>query len=221
MASVKTRQQTAAEETQRVIVQTAAELFLEQGYHSTSIAQIAVAAGVAVQTIYNSIGSKKELLSRVLDYAAAGERAPVPVPTFMREQAESTSDPSQLIEQLVTFWEGALDRTAPVFGVIREAAATDPEAAALEHERAAQRLRNYRHAAQILNELGALREELTVDQAAAAIFAVGHPETYHTLVINGTWNEQQWADWARTILETALLIPTRQHRRPRRNQEQA
>ena len=72
MGAVKTRQQIAAEETQRVIVEAAARLFLERGYHRTSIGQIAQEAGVAVQTIYNSIGSKRDLLSRVLDFAAAG-----------------------------------------------------------------------------------------------------------------------------------------------------
>jgi AcrR family transcriptional regulator len=205
VSPVKTRQQIAAEQTQRVIVQAAAELFFEHGYHPTSISQIAAAAGVAVQTIYNSIGSKNDLLSRVLDYAAAGERAPVSVPTFMREQAESESDPAQIIDQLVKFWQGALKRTEPVFRVIREAAAVDPEAAALENERAALRLRNYQTAARLLKDRGALRDNLTLDQAAAAIFAIGHPETYRNLVLEGSWNERQWANWARTTLKTALL----------------
>src|ERR1700681_2826242 len=108
MEAVKTRQGIGAEETQQVIVQTAARLFLERGYHATSIGQIAAEAGVAVQTIYNSIGSKRDVLSRALDFAAAGERAPVPVPQFMREQAELEADPVRVIEQLVEFWHGAL-----------------------------------------------------------------------------------------------------------------
>ena len=188
-----------------MIVLAATELFFEHGYHATSIARIAAAAGVAVQTIYNSVGSKSELLSRVLDGAAAGERAPVPVPTFMREQAESATDPAQIIDQLVAFWRGALKRTAPVLRVIREAAAVDPDAAALESERAAQRLRNYQTAARLLQARQALRDDLTVDQAAAAIFAVGHPEIYRTLVLEGTWSEREWANWATTTLKTAVL----------------
>ena len=188
-----------------MIVLEAAELFVEHGYHATSISRIDAAAGVAVQTIYNSIGSKSALLSRVLDYAAAGERAPLSVPTFMREQAESDSDAAQIIDQLVTFWQGALKRTGPVFRVIREAAAVDPEAATLENERAAQRLRNYQTAARLLKTRGALRDDLTLDQAAAAIFAIGHPEIYRTLVLEGPWNERQWANWASSTLKTALL----------------
>ncbi len=202
---VRTRQQIAAEETQRAIIEAAARLFIEHGYHATSIGRIASEAGVAVQTIYNSIGSKRELLSRVLDHAAAGRRAPAAVAQFMAEQAERETAPRVIISQLVEFWREALPRTAPVFRVIREAAAGDPEASALEHTRAKQRLRNYEHAARLLAERGGLRAGMTMDQAAATIFAVGHPETYRTLVLDGDWSEDRWARWAQTALEAALI----------------
>jgi AcrR family transcriptional regulator len=205
VGAVKTRQQIAAEETQRVIVEAAAQLFLERGYHATSIGQIAAHAGVAVQTIYNSIGSKRDVLSRVLDFAAAGERAPLPVPQFMREQTERELDPIRIIEQLVEFWQGALPRTAPVFRIIRDAAGVDPDAATLDRDRAAQRLRNYETAARLLDRRGALRDGLTIDQAAAAIFTIGHPEPYRTLVLDGNWDDRQWATWARATLEAALI----------------
>jgi AcrR family transcriptional regulator len=202
---VKTRKQFAAEETQRVIVAAASRLFLEHGYHATSIGRIASEAGVAVQTIYNAVGSKRDLLSRMLDSAAAGERAPTPVPEFMRDQAELEPDPRRIIAQLIEFWRGALPRTAPVFRIIREAAAADPEIALLERARAAQRLHNYRQAAQLLVERNALRPEMTIDGAAATIFAIGHPETYRALVLDGGWEDDAWAAWLQATLEAALL----------------
>jgi AcrR family transcriptional regulator len=205
MQPVKTRKQLAAEETQRVIVEAASRLFLEHGYHATSISRIAAEAGVAVQTIYNAVGSKRELLSRVLDFAAAGEGAPVPVSQFMRERAESEPDPRRIIAQLVEFWRGALPRTAPVFRIIREAAAADPEIAVLERGRAAQRLDNYRAAAQLLADRKALRSGITIDGAAAAIFAIGHPEIYRGLVLDGDWDDDAWANWLQATLEAALL----------------
>jgi AcrR family transcriptional regulator len=205
MRPVKTRKQLAAEETQRVIVEAASRLFLEHGYHATSISRIAAEAGVAVQTIYNAVGSKRELLSRVLDFAAAGEGAPVPVSQFMRERAESEPDPRRIIAQLVEFWRGALPRTAPVFRIIREAAAADPEIAVLERGRAAQRLDNYRAAAQLLADRKALRPGITIDGAAAAIFAIGHPEIYRGLVLDGDWDDDAWANWLQATLEAALL----------------
>jgi AcrR family transcriptional regulator len=202
---VKTRKQLAAEETQRVIVEAASRMFLERGYTATSIGRIAAEAGVAVQTIYNAVGSKRDLLSRVLDLAAAGERAPVPVRQFMRDQGESEPDPRRIVAQLVEFWRGALPRTAPVFRIIREAAAADPEIAALEQDRSAQRLHNYRQAAQLLVGRNALRPGITTESATAMIFAIGHPETYRALVLDGSWDEDAWSNWARETLEAALL----------------
>jgi AcrR family transcriptional regulator len=207
MEPVKTRKQFAAEETQRVIVEAASKLFLDHGYHATSIGRIASEAGVAVQTIYNAVGSKRDLLSRVLDFAAAGERSPVPVPQFMREQAEREPEPRRMIAQLVEFWRSALPRTAPVFRIIREAAAVDPEIAVLERVRAAQRLHNYRQAAQLLADRDALRPGMTIAAAAAVIFAIGHPETYRALVLDGDWDDDAWADWLQATLEAALLSP--------------
>jgi AcrR family transcriptional regulator len=160
-----------------------------------------------VQTIYNSVGSKRDLLSRVLDFAAAGERAPVPVPQFMREGAEREPDPARIVAQLIEFWREALPRTAPVFRTIREAAATDPEIAALERARSAQRLANYGQAARLLADRNALRSEITVEQAAATIFAVGHPETYRALVLDGGWTNDAWASWAHEALVASLLQP--------------
>jgi hypothetical protein len=163
------------------------------------------ASTAARRAIYNSVGSKREILSRVLDFAAAGDQAPMPVAEFMSAQAESEPDPREVIALTVEFWRGALPRTAPFFRLIREAAATDPEIATLERTRAAQRLRNYQHPARILAERGALRRELSTDDAAAAFFAVGHPQIYATLVLDGDWDAEHWTAWATTTLQAALL----------------
>ena len=188
-----------------MIVDAAAAAFVRDGYGATTIQRIARDAGVAVQTVYNSVGSKAALLSRVLDAAAAGDRASTPVPVFMREQAEQEPDPRRVIDVLVEFWAGGLARTAPVFAIIRQAAALDPEIAALERRRAEQRLRNYGTAAALLAARGALREGLSIEDAAAAIFAIGHPDAYRFLVADQGWEPERWAAWARIALAGALL----------------
>jgi AcrR family transcriptional regulator len=134
------------------IVESAARLFVEQGYAPTTVGQIASESGVAVQTIYNAVGSKRDLMIRVLGFAAAGDRAPRTVPSFMQEQAEAEPDPRKVIELLVDFWRGGLQLTAPIFEVIRQAAALDPDIAVLETERGQARLRNYRLAGRLLAE---------------------------------------------------------------------
>ena len=175
MGEMRNRREIAAEATQRVIVMAATRLFLENGYTGTSMGDVAREAGVAVQTIYNAVGSKRELLSRALDFAAAGDEAPTPVPVFMHERARHETDAREIVRQLVDFWRGGLARTAPVFAVIRQAAALDPEVATLETQRAQQRLRNYGQAASLMAGLGALRPGLSVDECGRHDLRRGPP----------------------------------------------
>jgi hypothetical protein len=116
-----------------------------------------------------------------------------------------TEDPREIIAGLVAFWAEGLPRTASVFRMIREAAALDPDVAELERRRSAQRLANYGHAAGILAARGGLREGLSVDDAAAVIHAVGHPDEFRFLVLDQAWPVERWAAWARSALEAALL----------------
>src|SRR6187549_1676030 len=56
-----------AQLTQAEILGAARRLFAERGYSRTSVRDIAVAAGVSAQTVYDSIGSKQALVSRLND----------------------------------------------------------------------------------------------------------------------------------------------------------
>jgi AcrR family transcriptional regulator len=57
---------TRGEKTRVEIVEAAYRLFLEQGYHGTSMRQIAQEAGVAVGGIYNHFSSKEDIYIAVL-----------------------------------------------------------------------------------------------------------------------------------------------------------
>ena len=56
----------------REILEAAHRLFVERGYVATSIPAIAAEAGVAVQTIYNTVGAKREVLGGVIELAVRG-----------------------------------------------------------------------------------------------------------------------------------------------------
>lgn len=58
--------QQASEELVRNIIETAARLFIDQGYAATSIEQIAAAAGSGKQTIYRRFGSKTGIFNEVI-----------------------------------------------------------------------------------------------------------------------------------------------------------
>jgi AcrR family transcriptional regulator len=208
MGRVNDRRTIAAAATQRAVIEAASRLFVERGYHPTTISGIASEAGVAVQTVYNSIGAKRDVLAKVLDYAAAGEHAPTPAPAVVRAQTEPERDPRTIIDQLVAFWHESRARTAPYYQVLRQAAALDPEIAELERERAEDRLGSYRELADGLAQRHGLRDGLSIDDAAAIIHATGHPDLYRFLVLEQRWSTRRWAKWVQTTLQAALLAPS-------------
>jgi AcrR family transcriptional regulator len=67
------RRKVQAETTQREIVRAAHHLFVENGYGTTTIAEVAAAAGVSVPTVYAGFPAKAGLLRRAIETALAGE----------------------------------------------------------------------------------------------------------------------------------------------------
>lgn len=58
---------TKGEQTQQAIIEAARDLFLQHGFHGTSMRQIADRAELALGGIYNYFASKEELFAAVLD----------------------------------------------------------------------------------------------------------------------------------------------------------
>jgi AcrR family transcriptional regulator len=201
---VPSLRETLAAATRHQIVTAAYELFSEHGYVKTSVGAIAARAGVAIQTIYNTVGNKVAVLSAVLDTAASGPNAPVPVPVFMAERTKAATNVDELVGMLADWFAQANPRTAPIVSIIRQAAAVDEEAAQLERRRAAQRLSNYHLAAAAVRERGGLSSGASDDDAAATIWAIGHPNAYQQLVVESGWSGRAYRDWVYRALAASL-----------------
>src|SRR3954462_952069 len=72
------------------VLDAAQQLFLDDGYAATTLASIAAAASVSVETVYKAFGSKAGLVRAIRDRALAGEG-----PTH----AETRSDAMRTREQ--------------------------------------------------------------------------------------------------------------------------
>src|SRR5690349_9272092 len=72
----RTRGERLAQASRREILEAAHRLFVERGYVATSVPAIAAEAGVAVQTIYNTVGSKREVLGGVVELTVRGPDHP-------------------------------------------------------------------------------------------------------------------------------------------------
>ena len=74
------RRQEQARQTRRAILDAAGRLFVDPGYAATPLTAVAAEAGVAVQTVYAVFGSKRQLLSDLVDVTLAGDDEPVALP---------------------------------------------------------------------------------------------------------------------------------------------
>ena len=190
-------------ESRRRIARSAMELFERAGYVSTTVADIADRAGVALQTVYNAVGSKAAVLSLVLDTAAAGDRSPTTVVTFMQQRTSATSTAGELVDLLADWFAQVHPRTSSVFRIIREAAAVDPEIAQLQARREQARLDNYEQAANALLERGA-GGGAGATEIAASIWSLGHPATYAMLVGQRGWTVSEYHRWVAHALHRVL-----------------
>ncbi|MFJ4467818.1 TetR/AcrR family transcriptional regulator [Streptomyces sp. NPDC089424] len=66
-AYVSPLREQAAVRTREVILRRATELFAERGYGRVTIADIAAAAGVSSKTVFAGVGSKGDILDRIVD----------------------------------------------------------------------------------------------------------------------------------------------------------
>ena len=184
----------------------AARLFTADGYVQTTIDGIATESGVAVQTVYNSVGNKAAVLSAVLDSAAAGSgaqggswsscgTAPGRHPTL---------NPS--IGVLADWFVEVHPRTAGIVAVISQAAAVDGTAARLEKDRGLQRLRRYEEAAAAARARGGLSSGMSDAEGAAAIWSLGHHQVYRTMVQDAGWSVPAYREWLGKALAAALTI---------------
>ncbi|HEX4325942.1 MAG TPA: hypothetical protein VH105_03940, partial [Burkholderiales bacterium] len=80
--------------------------------------------------------------------------------------------------------------------------------------RAEQRLRNYAKAARALKARNALAEGYTLEEAAAVVWSIGHPQVYRMLVTQQGWTLGRYRDWVHKALLAALL-PARPVERPK------
>ena len=200
MARRPNRREVAAAETRREILRAARRLFAEHGYASTSVQQIAEESGVAVQTIYSSIGSKAALVMALNDLI--DEEAEVG--GLAAELLEET-DPPQLIAKGVLLTRQLNERCGDLIQVLLSAEPADPEAAAVvadgmrRHDDGANRI------AQRLEALGALRADTTPEQAAAVLSMMTSPASWRQLTRGAGWTFDEGQRWLTTSLALLLL----------------
>ena len=200
------REQAAA--TRRKVIGAAQALFLEQGYAGTTMAAIAREAGVVVETVYRSFGSKVALFGAVVEAALAGgvERAEVPVeerPAIAAVIAET--DPARQVALYAATQPGIHRRAGPLLRAVRDAAAIDPEVARVWRELEAQRYIGQGRVAGLLASRGTLREGLSVETASDVIWTLCSLAVHDLFVVERGWTSEEYEAWLTDALTRELL----------------
>ena len=208
--------QAQAKATQSTVVRCARDLFIEQGYGHTTIADVARAAGVSVETIYGAFGNKATLLHRAWDITVGGDDEDV-VFHERPEVVEIRNEPD-LAKRLMlhaAFSTKTAQRIGPFQLMVQSAAGADPAAAAMLEEMGRQRLAGMTVMAAEAAATGQLA--VTEDECRDLIWATTDGVLWHRLVHERGWANDRYAEWLGRMWVQLLVRspPSRRDRRTR------
>ena len=199
----KTVGQALREDTRNRLLQAAQEEFPVRGYAGTTVTRLAATAGVSVQTLYLAWGSKRALLRGYMENALSGG-AGSPEDAARRFAG---LPPRERLAELAALVTEIAERAATGWSLYRDASAVDPEIAADWNE-----LQMLRHQlfTRILADIpvSAIAEGLTMKTAVDTAWAIASPESYDLLVHRLGYQLEEFRDWMRQNLITAILAPS-------------
>ena len=199
-----TKRHQAAARTRTAILDAALQLFAGQGYAATPMTAIAGRAGVALDTVYASVGRKPELARLLIETAISGSSQAVPAEDRDYVRAvQAAPDAETKIAIYASAMRLIAGRLAPVLGIVQQAAPAEPELAALWREIAERRAANMRRFVADLAAVATLRVD--PGEAADIVWATNAPELYQLLAGQRGWSPERYerflADaWRRLLL---------------------
>ena len=192
-------------ETKSRILAAATELFCADGYVDTTMAAIATAAGVSVQTLYLRYGSKATILSAALDVAIAGDEEPVPVlDRSWTQEAMGAPDGRTAIALMTRGARKIADRTHELYSVIQSAAAL-PEVTEVLAKSKRERVIATRAFAEALVKKKGYNRAVSVERATDLLYGLATEESYLVFVVDCGWTPDEWESWTADTLAAQLF----------------
>jgi AcrR family transcriptional regulator len=201
-----TRRRAQAAATRADILDAAQRLFEQRGYAATTMEAIAAEAGVALKTVYVAFDTKSGLLRAVWNHLLRAGRDEVPVAEqdWYREVLEEP-DPERQLRLHARNSRVVKLRIGGVLEVIRGAAPTDPDIAALWRRIQDDFLGNQRAIAQSLDDKGALLPDLGVDAATDILWLLNISNAWHLLVVERGWAPERFEQWIGDVACSQIL----------------
>jgi AcrR family transcriptional regulator len=202
--SPRRREQAAA--TRLEILEAAQRLFERDGYPATTMAAIAAEARVALKTVYIAFETKSGLLRALWNLRLRGGQEDVPVAEqqWYRAVLEEPDPERQLRMNAQNSATGKV-RIGGLLEVIRSAAPTDSEIAALWSRINTEYHANQGAIVQSINDKRALTRALDVTQATDILWTLNHPNTWQLLVGERSWTPERYEHWTGDLAVEQLL----------------
>lgn len=196
------RRQRALQQRQDAL-ERAKDLFLARGYAATTVEDIASSSGVSAATVYKTYGGKAGLVRQLCEVALAGSGA---IHAHDRSDAlRHTGDAHGLLAGWGALLAEVSPRFSPLLLLLRSAAETDHDAAALLAELDQDRLQRMTDNATFLSVAGFLRHGVTVETARDVLWFCSSAEFYELLVVRRGWSPDQMGHLATETMIAALL----------------
>lgn len=195
-----------AADTRDMVIAAAHKLFIEAGWQGTTIAGVARAAKVSVETIYAVFGTKPALLLAVIEKAVRREAPSVPL--LDQEGARAIAAERDQRRQIGLFARditGVLDSVAELMAVVRTAAASDPALKKVYEGLHDGRRRNLQFVAEALLQAGSLRPGIDAGAATAILWRLASPELFLLITQVEGLTADGYAAWLADMVEAALL----------------
>jgi AcrR family transcriptional regulator len=202
-----TRRQEQARDTRLRIIRAAHDLFIAHGYGRTTIAEIAVAAGVAVETVYATFRNKPELLRQAWYVNFRGDDEEVRLlhrPEIRAVLAEP--DLATRFTRHAAVYTAVFRRIGPLLAALHGAAGSEPAAAAMLAEWDAGRLdacTSYARAAAATGQLA-----VSEDECRDVLAATMDGALWQRLVAERGWPDARFAAWIGRLWTLELVKPT-------------
>ena len=190
------RRAAQAAATRQVILESAQRLFEQQGYPATTMAAIADEAGVALKTVYLAFETKSGVVRALWQVLLGGvaDDAPVAQRDWYREVMHEP-DPRRVLLLNARNARVVKERAGGLMSVVRDAAPSDPDLAALWELIQSDFHANQASIVELLHRKKALRPRLSVARATDILWSLNHPDLWHLLVVVRQWTAPQYERW--------------------------
>jgi AcrR family transcriptional regulator len=193
--------QRQADETRARIAAAARQLILNQGYEVATIEAIARVAGVATPTVYAVFGSKRRILTELIDRAAFG-----PAYQALVGEVKDLVDPIARLQLSARIARQVYDSERLEFDLLRKAGVVIPELAAIEHEKECGRYEGQASTITLLVQSGQLLSGLDEKEARDIFWTLTARDIYRMLVIERKWSSDRYEKWLSNAIVSALVI---------------